>query len=87
MAFDSSSGFVAADAVAGLADTALPIFEVLPVQLVPSIAADFVAGQAANNVLVIGLSNGGIMRIDLNRPEDIEGKLISVLVLPPPSGC
>ncbi|KAK4238949.1 Pep3/Vps18/deep orange family-domain-containing protein [Achaetomium macrosporum] len=72
MALDPSSGFAAADAVAGLADAALPIFDVLPVQLQFSIAADFVAGQAANNVLVIALSNGRILRIDLNKPEDID---------------
>ncbi|GAB1320158.1 tethering complex subunit [Madurella fahalii] len=72
MALDPSSGFAAADAVADLADAALPIFDVLPVQLQFSIAADFVAGQAANNVLVIALSNGRILRIDLNKPEDID---------------
>lgn len=74
MALDLSSGFAAAtDAVADLADGALPIFEVLPVQLAFSVAADFVAGQAANNVLVLALNNGRILRIDLNRPEDIDG--------------
>lgn len=72
MALDPSSGFAAADAVAHIAD-ALPIFDVLPVQLQFSIAADFVASQAANNVLVIALSNGRILRIDLNKPEDIDG--------------
>ncbi|KAK4041051.1 Pep3/Vps18/deep orange family-domain-containing protein [Parachaetomium inaequale] len=72
MALDPSSGFAAADAVADLADAALPIFDVLPVQLQFSIAADFVAGQAANNVLVLALSNGRILRIDLNKPEDID---------------
>lgn len=70
MALDPSSGLAAADAVAD-ADAALPIFEIQPVQLV---AADFVAGQAANNVLVIALLSGRILRIDLNKPEDIDGK-------------
>ena len=74
MALDPSNGFVAADGVADLADAALPIFDVLPVQLQFSIAADFVAGQAANNVLVLALFNGRILRIDLNRPEDIDGE-------------
>jgi hypothetical protein len=37
------------------------------------IAAEYVAAQAANNILVIALSNGRILRIDLNRPEDIDG--------------
>ncbi|KAL2164140.1 hypothetical protein VTH06DRAFT_3354 [Thermothelomyces fergusii] len=72
MALDPSNGFAAADAVADLDHAALPIFDVLPVQLRFSIAADFVAGQAANNVLVIALLNGRILRIDLNRPEDID---------------
>ncbi|KAL2263882.1 hypothetical protein VTK26DRAFT_4559 [Humicola hyalothermophila] len=74
MALDLSNGFAAADAIgaADFAEGALPIFEVLPVQLAFSVAADFVAGQAANNVLVLALSNGRILRIDLNRPEDID---------------
>ncbi|ORY59078.1 Pep3/Vps18/deep orange family-domain-containing protein [Pseudomassariella vexata] len=50
----------------------LPIFTVERVQLQFSIAADFVAAQVANNVLVLALSNGRILRIDLNRPEDID---------------
>jgi hypothetical protein len=77
MALDaSSSGFAAAEAVvAGLNDSAaLPIFDVLSVQLAFSVPADFVAGQAANNVLVIALSSNLILRIDLNRPEDIDGE-------------
>ncbi|KAK4148728.1 Pep3/Vps18/deep orange family-domain-containing protein [Chaetomidium leptoderma] len=72
MALDPSIGFAAANAVTDLADAALPIFDVLPVQLRFDIATDFVAGQAANNVLVIALSNGRILRIDLNKPEDID---------------
>ncbi|KAI1176291.1 vacuolar protein sorting protein-like protein DigA [Nemania sp. FL0916] len=50
----------------------LPMFDVEPVQLQFSIAADFVAAQVANNVLVLALSNGRILRIDLNKPEDID---------------
>lgn len=53
----------------------LPIFLVEPVQLQFSIAADFVAAQVANNVIVLALSNGRILRIDLNKPEDIDGTL------------
>ncbi|TDZ18430.1 Vacuolar protein sorting-associated protein 18-like protein [Colletotrichum orbiculare MAFF 240422] len=53
-------------------DVALPMFVVERVQLQFSIAADFVAAQVANNVLVLALSNGRILRIDLNRPEDID---------------
>lgn len=66
----TSNGFVASD----LADTAqLPIFDVQHVQLQFSIAADFVASQVANDVLILALSNGRILRIDLERPEDIDG--------------
>ncbi|KAK3380016.1 putative vacuolar protein sorting-associated protein [Lasiosphaeria ovina] len=73
MALDASNGFVAVGAVADLAgEAALPIFDVERVQLQFPIAADFVAAQVANNVLVLALSNGRILRIDLNRPEDID---------------
>jgi X-X-X-Leu-X-X-Gly heptad repeat protein len=77
MAFDLSNGFSAVNnGAASLADGVqdLPIFDIERVQLQFSIAADFVAAQVANNVLVIALSNGRILRIDLNRPEDIDGK-------------
>ncbi|KKA30633.1 hypothetical protein TD95_005040 [Thielaviopsis punctulata] len=50
----------------------LPMFVVERVQMQFSIAADFVAAQVANNVLVLALSNGRILRIDLNKPEDID---------------
>ncbi|KAI1246813.1 hypothetical protein MGN70_010696 [Eutypa lata] len=69
MALNGTNGFNAADE---LADASLPIFNVESVQLQFSIAADFVAAQVANNVLVLALSNGRILRIDLNRPEDID---------------
>jgi hypothetical protein len=77
MAPDISNGFAAVNGPAvGLNDSngALPIFDVERVQLQFSIAADFVSAQVANNVLVLALSNGRILRIDLNRPEDIDGK-------------
>ncbi|KJR89881.1 tethering complex subunit PEP3 [Sporothrix schenckii 1099-18] len=70
MALDPSSAF---SATSGLADdNGLPIFDVQRVQMQFSIAANFVAAQVANNVLVLALSNGRILRIDLNRPEDID---------------
>ncbi|CAI4219541.1 unnamed protein product [Parascedosporium putredinis] len=56
----------------GNGDSGLPMFVVEQVQLQFSVAADFIAAQVANNVLVIALSNGRILRIDLNRPEDID---------------
>ena len=74
MALDpSSNGFASASNMAQLTEEALPIFDVERVQLQFSIAADFVAAQVANNVLILALSNGRILRIDLNRPEDIDG--------------
>ncbi|KAI2472069.1 Pep3/Vps18/deep orange family-domain-containing protein [Annulohypoxylon bovei var. microspora] len=73
MSLGTSNGFVATNGVRDLTDGGgLPIFDVEPVQLQFSIAADFVASQVANNVLVLALSNGRILRIDLNRPEDID---------------
>ncbi|KAK4106068.1 hypothetical protein N658DRAFT_482011 [Parathielavia hyrcaniae] len=77
MALDPSSGFAAAEAVANLAAAAddaaaLPIFDVQRVELVFSITVDFVAGAAANNVLVLALANGRILRIDLYKPDDID---------------
>ncbi|KAI1369073.1 vacuolar protein sorting protein-like protein DigA [Xylaria arbuscula] len=71
MALDPNNGFAAANGVQ-LSDGTLPIFDIEPVRLQFSIAADFVAAQVANNVLVLALSNGRILRIDLNRPEDID---------------
>ncbi len=75
MSLDPVNGYAATGSVAaaGLAEDALPIFEVEQVQLQFSLAASFVAAQVANNVLVLALSNGRILRIDLNRPEDIDG--------------
>ncbi|KAK9795718.1 putative Pep3/Vps18/deep orange domain-containing protein [Seiridium cardinale] len=78
MALDGTNGFPAVtNGIAALhlddgTGGGLPIFDVEPVQLQFSIAADFVAAQVANNVLVLALSNGRILRIDLNRPEDID---------------
>lgn len=76
----SNGGFVASDLSEsglglglGLGQGQLPIFDVEPVQLAFSIAADFVAAQVANNVLILALSTGRILRIDLERPEDIDG--------------
>jgi len=54
-------------------DESLPIFKVERVQLQFSISSDFVAAQVANNVLVLALSTGRILRIDLDSPSDIDG--------------
>lgn len=71
MALDLHDGF---DAANGVPDLEEPIFTIERVQLQFSVAADFVAAQVANNVIVLALSNGRILRIDLERPEDIDGK-------------
>lgn len=55
--------------------SSLPMFDVQRVQFQFPIAADFVAAQVANNVLVLALSSSRILRIDLDSPEDIDGKL------------
>lgn len=75
MALSTSNGggFAATGDLADSAIGQLPIFNVEPVQLAFSIAADFVAAQVANNVLILALSTGRILRIDLERPEDIDG--------------
>lgn len=86
MALNGTNGLVAASGLHNLTDESLPIFDVEPVQLQFSIAADFVAAQVANNVLVLALSSGRILRIDLNRPEDIDGEL-HILLLLQPSAC
>ncbi|KAI0552912.1 vacuolar protein sorting protein-like protein DigA [Xylaria curta] len=73
MALDANNGFIGASSLNHELDgESLPIFDIEPVQLQFSIAADFVAAQVANNVLVLALSNGRILRIDLNKPEDID---------------
>lgn len=76
MALDPSNGYVAGRKLQDLGDSnALPIFNVERVQLQFSIASDFVAAQVANNVLVLALSNGRILRIDLDNPADIDGTI------------
>lgn len=52
-----------------------PIVKVERVQLQFSISSDFVAAQVANNVLVLALATGRILRIDLDSPSDIDGRL------------
>ena len=73
MALDPSNGYAATRDLQDLDENALPIFNVEKVSLQFSIASDFVAAQVANNVLVLALSNGRILRIDLDNPADIDG--------------
>ncbi|KAL9103496.1 MAG: hypothetical protein Q9163_001452 [Psora crenata] len=55
-----------------LSDPSIPIFKIDRVQLQFSISSEFVAAQVANNVLILALSTGRILRIDLDSPSDID---------------
>jgi tetratricopeptide (TPR) repeat protein len=72
MALDLSGGYVAPNNLTELSESSLPIFDVQPVQLHFAVAANFVAAQVANNVLVLALATGRILRIDLDSPADID---------------
>ncbi|KAI9890555.1 MAG: hypothetical protein M1814_003895 [Vezdaea aestivalis] len=67
-----SKGYVAASTAQESAEVSPPIFEVTKLDLQFSILADFVAAQAANNVLIFALSSGRILRVDWDRPQDID---------------
>jgi hypothetical protein len=81
MALDGSSSYVAPNNLTEPSDS-LPIFDVQRVQLQFPIAADFVAAQVANNVLILALSTGRILRIDLDTPEDIDGRKTAQSISP-----
>ena len=68
MALDPASGY----APGAQDDSSLPIFDIQKVQLRFDISADFVAAQVANNVLILALSTGRILRFDLDNAEDID---------------
>ncbi|KAI9720509.1 MAG: hypothetical protein M1828_005680 [Chrysothrix sp. TS-e1954] len=69
---DRSNGITAqVDAQDGL-DAPLPILEVQKVDMQFAVAAEFVAAQVSNNVLILALQSGKIMRIDLDNPTDID---------------
>ncbi|KAI9661906.1 MAG: hypothetical protein M1821_009146 [Bathelium mastoideum] len=72
MAGNPMSGFVAASNPHQDNDVSLPIFDVEPVQLRFAVSSDFVAAQVANNVLILALSTGRILRIDLDNAADID---------------
>jgi hypothetical protein len=78
MALDGSGGYVPAQNLQDLGENTLPIFNVETVALQFSIASDFVAAQVANNVLVLALANGRILRIDLDNPQDIDGWFLNL---------
>jgi hypothetical protein len=69
MAYDMTSGY----APQAQDDAALPMFNIERVSLQFNISSDFVAAAVANNVLVLALSTGRILRIDLDSPADIDG--------------
>lgn len=50
------------------------IFNVERVELNFNIASDFVAGQVANNVLILALATNRVLRIDLDNASDIDGE-------------
>lgn len=59
------------------------IFHVEQVQLHFQVAADFAAVQVANNVIILALVSGRILRIDLANPQDVDGET-SRWILPYP---
>ena len=72
-ALNMEQGYVAPGLAQGGVETTLPIFNVERVRLQFNIASDFVAGQVANDVLVLALATGRLLRIDLESPQDIDG--------------
>ncbi|KAL8870616.1 MAG: hypothetical protein Q9174_003383 [Haloplaca sp. 1 TL-2023] len=72
MSLEATIDNIAAASLEDLEDASLPIFKVERVQLQFSISSDFVAAQVANNVLILALSTGRILRIDLDSPGDID---------------
>jgi len=73
MALNGDSGYAAPGTYQTSNESVLPIFNVEKVQLQFQIGSDFVAGQVANNVLILALATGRILRIDLESPSDIDG--------------
>lgn len=73
MAYDISAGYAAPGSSNLQDDALLPMFNIERVSLQFSVASDFVAAAVANNVLILALSTGRILRIDLDSPADIDG--------------
>ncbi|KAF2637678.1 hypothetical protein P280DRAFT_406519 [Massarina eburnea CBS 473.64] len=72
MAYDMSTGYAAPGTNNLQDDASLPMFNVERVSLQFSVASDFVAAAVANNVLILALSTGRILRISLDSPADID---------------
>jgi vacuolar protein sorting-associated protein 18 len=73
MALDVSDGYAAASTSQNVLDTLPSMFNVERVQLQFNLSSDFVAGAVANNVLILALATGRILRIDLDNAEDVDG--------------
>ncbi|PSN71009.1 hypothetical protein BS50DRAFT_271262 [Corynespora cassiicola Philippines] len=73
MAYDGSTGY-AAPSASNLQDldASLPMFNIERVSLQFQISSDFVAAAVANNVLILALATGRLLRIDLDSPADID---------------
>lgn len=68
---NSNNSNSALPATAGVATD--PIFRVELVQLQAQVGSDFVAVQVANNVIILALTSGRLLRIDLASPENVDG--------------
>jgi len=73
MAYDTLSGYAPPSTSNMQDDAPRSMFIVDPVTLQFNISSDFVAAAVANNVLILALSTGRILRIDLDSPADIDG--------------
>ncbi|EAT83306.2 hypothetical protein SNOG_09114 [Parastagonospora nodorum SN15] len=84
MAYDMGSGY-APPSTSNMQDqdASLPMFNIERVSLQFNISSDFVAAAVANNVLILALSTGRILRIDLDSPADIDVGVIKRLFLDP----
>ncbi len=71
---DTTGGYVPSTGLNGISESQEPIFNIERVQLQFSLSSDFVAAQVANNVLILALTTGRIMRIDLENAADIDGQ-------------
>ena len=69
----TGEGYVAGNSIEDGSLSGLPIFNIERVQLQFNLSAEFVAAQVANNVLILALATGRILRIDLDNPADIDG--------------
>ncbi|KAI4928955.1 hypothetical protein J4E85_005577 [Alternaria conjuncta] len=72
MAYDTSSGYAPPSTSNMQEDASGPMFSIERVALQFTVSSDFVAAAVANNVVVLALSTGRILRIDLDSPADID---------------